>query len=61
MRSVLRRGVADGEVRPDADVEIAMLALTGAVMARGKLDAPGPDPAFAARVVDEVLLGLAPR
>jgi AcrR family transcriptional regulator len=61
MRSVLRRGIADGEVRPDADVEIAMLALTGAVMARGKLDAPGPDPAFAARVVDEVLLGLAPR
>jgi AcrR family transcriptional regulator len=61
MRSVLRRGIADGEVRPDADVEIAMLALTGAVMARGKLDAPRPDPAFAARVVDEVLLGLAPR
>jgi AcrR family transcriptional regulator len=61
MRSVLRRGIADGEVRPDADVEIAMLALTGAVMARGKLDAPRPDPAFAARVIDELLLGLAPR
>src|SRR5580693_5374298 len=61
MRSVLRRGVATGEVRPDADVEIAMLALTGAVMARGKLDTPRPDPGFATRVVDELLLGLAPR
>jgi AcrR family transcriptional regulator len=61
MRSVLRRGIAAGEVRPDADVEIAMLALTGAVMARGKLDTPRPDPGFATRVVDELLLGLAPR
>lgn len=61
MRSVLRRGIAAGEIRPDADVEIAMLALTGAVMARGKHDAPRADPGFATRVVDELLLGLASR
>jgi hypothetical protein len=30
-------------------------------MARGKLDTPRPDPGFATRVVDELLLGLAPR
>ncbi len=61
MRSVLRHGIAAGEIRPDADVEIAMLALTGAVMARGKHDTPRADPGFATRVVDELLLGLAPR
>src|SRR6204780_2920407 len=32
MRSVLRRGIASGELRPDTDVEIAMLALTGTVL-----------------------------
>jgi AcrR family transcriptional regulator len=61
MRSVLRRGIAAGEVRADADLDIAVLALTGAVMARGKHDAPQPDPDFATRVVDELLLGFAPR
>ena len=35
--------------------------LTGAVMARGKLDSPRPTPASPTRVVDELLLGLAPR
>ena len=61
MRSVLRRGIATGEIRPEADVEIAMLALTGAVMIRGKHDALPAEPCFATRVVDEILLGLAPR
>jgi AcrR family transcriptional regulator len=61
MRSVLRRGVATGELRPDADVEIAMLALTGAVMARGKHDTTPAAPGFAARVVDELLRGVAAR
>lgn len=61
IRSVLRRGVATGELREDTDVEIAMLALTGAVMARGKHD-PGPaEPCFATRVVDELLRGIAAR
>ena len=61
IRSVLRRGIAAGQIRPDADVEIAMLALTGAVMIRGKHDTLPAEPCFATRVVDELLLGLAPR
>jgi AcrR family transcriptional regulator len=61
IRSVLRRGVATGELRADTDVEIAMLALTGAVMARGKHDTTPAAPGFAARVVDELLRGIAAR
>ncbi len=61
IRSVLRRGVATGELRPDTDVEIAMLALTGAVMARGKGDTTPAAPGFAARVVDALLRGIAAR
>jgi AcrR family transcriptional regulator len=61
IRSVLRRGVAAGELRPDADIEVAMLALTGAVMARGKHDPAPAAPGFASRVVDELLQGIAAR
>lgn len=61
IRSVLRRGIATGELRPDTDVEIAMLALTGAVMARGKHDTTPAAPGFATRVVDELLRGIAAR
>ena len=60
-RQVLRRGIANGELRADTDVEIALLALTGAVVAREKHHATPAGPDFAARVVDELLLGLAPR
>lgn len=61
IRSVLRRGVATGELRKDTDVEIAMLTLTGAVMVRGKHDLTPAEPGFAARVVAELMLGLAAR
>jgi len=61
IRSALRRGIASGELRPDTDVEIAMLTLTGAVMARGKHDGTQAEPGFAARVVDELMLGIAAR
>jgi hypothetical protein len=61
MRSVLRRGIASGELRPDTDVEVAMFMLTGAVVARSKHDAEWITPDYAERVVDEILLGLAPR
>lgn len=61
IRSALRRGIASGELRPDTDVEIAMLTLTGAVMARGKHDGTPAEPGFAARVVDELMLGIAAR
>ena len=61
IKSALRRGIASGELRPDTDVEIAMLTLTGAVMARGKHDGTPAEPGFAARVVDELMLGIAAR
>ena len=61
IRSVLRRGMANGQLRPDLDVEIAMLTLTGAAMSRGKYDTVGHNEDFAEHVVDSLLLGLAPR
>jgi AcrR family transcriptional regulator len=61
IRSVLRRGIQAGELRPDTDIEVAMLALTGAVMARGKHDITPAEPGFAGRVVDELLRGIAAR
>jgi AcrR family transcriptional regulator len=61
IRSVLRRGMANGQLRPDLDVEIAMLTLTGAAMSRGKYDTVEHNPDFAEHVVDSLLLGLAPR
>jgi AcrR family transcriptional regulator len=61
VRSVLRRGAATGELRPDTDIEVAMLALMGTVLARGgKHDASQASPGFATRVVDELLRGFAP-
>jgi AcrR family transcriptional regulator len=59
VRVVLRRGIADGQLRPDTDVEVAMLLLTGAVMARGKHDSTPAAPGFVARAVDELLRGIA--
>ena len=61
MRSVIRRGIAAGELRADTDVEIAVLALTGTVLAKGKEADARLDGEFAARIVDELLLGLAAR
>ena len=61
IRSVLRRGIETGELRADVDTEVAMLALTGAVMARGKHDVTPAEPGFAGRVVDELLRGIAAR
>jgi len=61
IRSVLRRGAAGGELRPDADIEVALFMLTGAVLARGKYDPGSFPPGYVERVVDELLLGLAPR
>ena len=61
IRSALRRGIASGELRPDTDVEIAMLTLTGAVMARGKHDGTPAEPGFAARAVGELMRGIAAR
>jgi AcrR family transcriptional regulator len=60
MRAVIRRGVETGELRPGTDVEIAMLTLTGAIMAHEK-DAGTLDDEFATRLVDGLLLGLSAR
>jgi AcrR family transcriptional regulator len=59
VRSVLRRGIETGELRPGIDVEVAMLMLTGAVMARGKHDPTPAAPGFVDRAVDELLWGIA--
>jgi AcrR family transcriptional regulator len=59
IRSVLDRGVAGGELRPDTDVEVALFMLTGAVVARGKHEPEAVSADYAERVVDELLRGLA--
>jgi AcrR family transcriptional regulator len=59
IRAVIRRGIEAGELRPGTDVEIALLALTGTVMAKEKDGTLSGD--FAARIVDELMLGLRPR
>jgi AcrR family transcriptional regulator len=58
IRTVLQRGIDRGELRADLDVGIAMLALTGTVMARGKNDSSPASPGFSAQVVDELLRGM---
>jgi AcrR family transcriptional regulator len=59
VRSVLRRGIETGELRRDTDVEVAMLLLTGSVMARGKHDPAPAAPGFVGSAVDELLRGIA--
>jgi AcrR family transcriptional regulator len=61
VREVIRRGIETGELRPDTDVEIAMLTLTGAIMAQEKSAAGTFDGDFAARLVDGLLLGCSAR
>jgi AcrR family transcriptional regulator len=59
VRAVLRRGIETGEIRPDTDIEVAMLLLTGAVMARGKHDRTPAAPDFVEHAIDELLQGIA--
>jgi AcrR family transcriptional regulator len=61
MRAVIRRGIETGELRPETDVEIAMLTLTGAIMAQDQSAGGTLDGEFAARLVDGLLLGLSAR
>ncbi|MBV9795020.1 MAG: TetR/AcrR family transcriptional regulator [Actinobacteria bacterium] len=61
IRAVLRRGIETGQLRPDLDIEIILLTLTGAAMSRGRCEIVPHDGEFAERVVDSLLLGLAPR
>jgi AcrR family transcriptional regulator len=60
VRSVLRRGVATGELREDTDIEAALYLLRGAALASTGCQEPVPDD-YARRVVDTLLRGLAAR
>ena len=61
IRAVIRRGIETGELRVGVDVEIALLTLTGTVLAKEKSADGELNADFAARIVDGVLLGLAAR
>jgi AcrR family transcriptional regulator len=61
IRIVIRRGIETGELRPDTDVEISMLTLTGAIMAQEKSASGTLDGDFAARLVDGLLRGCSAR
>jgi AcrR family transcriptional regulator len=60
--TVLERGVQEGLVRPDVDLDHAVDLLVGPMAYRNliRIDPP-PGPALAARIVDDVLVALAPR
>jgi len=61
-RAVLRRGLATGELRENANIETAVDMLTGAVLAKvTRLSHERADRGYARRVVDELLTGLASR
>ena len=60
--SVLGRGVAEGLVRDDVDLEHAVDLLVGPMAYRNLIRTdPPPGPELAARIVDDVLLALGPR
>ena len=61
LAAVLRRGLATGELREDADVDAALALLTGAVLARVSQPREVSDARYAERVVAELLRGLAAR
>jgi len=56
---ILRRGVADGELRTDLDVEVAVAALSGTLVYFLKCDGREPSADLPERVVDTMLRGLA--
>jgi AcrR family transcriptional regulator len=63
VRAVLRRGIDHGELRPDIDLELTVLLLSGPVMVQRML-AWNPriaDDTLIERVVDAVLAGIASR
>lgn len=59
IRDVIRRGIATGELRPDADVEITLMALIGSLLSRERQDDRMPAREFADRVVDGIMRGIA--
>jgi Tetracyclin repressor-like, C-terminal domain len=61
VRSVLRRGVAIGELREETDIEAALFMLSGAVLTRGRYGQKPVEDGYARRVVGELLRGIASR
>ena len=60
--ATLQRGVAQGLVREDLDLDHAIDMLVGPMAYRNLIrNDPAPGPDLAARIVDDVLLALAPR
>lgn len=62
MRQVLKRGVANGELRADLDIEFTLLMISGPSIAQNMLrwnpDLSTDD--FGERLVDSLLRGMAP-
>ena len=61
MLAALERGRARGEVRDDADLELAVDALHGAVFYRLLLSGEPLDAGFIAQTAGQILVGLEPR
>jgi AcrR family transcriptional regulator len=61
IRSVLRRGVATGELGEETDIDAAMLLVSGAALVRSGYGAQISDARYARRVVEELMRGLAAR
>ena len=60
--AVLQRGVDEGLVRPDVDLGYAVDLIVGPMAYRNLIRTdPPPGPDLAARIVDDVLVALAPR
>jgi AcrR family transcriptional regulator len=59
VRSVLRRGVATGELRADISIDAALLMLTGAIVLGAGFGRRRVERDFSRRVVDELLTGIA--
>lgn len=62
-RQVLRQGIADGELRPDLDIEVAISVLTGSIVLNRMLrwNPNLDDDTLPERVLDMVLEGIAAR
>ena len=62
LAAVLQRGVREGLVRPEVDLDYAVDLLVGPMAYRNLIRTdPPPGPDLAARIVDDVLVALAPR
>ncbi|WP_235994452.1 TetR/AcrR family transcriptional regulator [Nonomuraea montanisoli] len=60
VRDVVQRGVDNGELRPDTDVEVALATLSGAMLWYTKWGNGELTDDLAERIVDQVLSGIAP-